>query len=172
MVIQYTLHCALFRDKLSMRYQLNFLTIYAKSFKAQRPPNTQSKHTLQNLGSTRLLKQFQLSKFQTLAALKAKLHIILQIVDAGAAWIPTQTGLNNASLYTAIFDINNIFGNTGNDKAHACSNGIDCTKPFNHGFEALKSLDKGNGTAGSAGYGDGNFDNRDAANDGDLRVAA
>ena len=137
-----------------MRYQLNYLPIYAKSFKAQRPPNTQSKHTLQNLGSTRLLKQFQLSKFQTLAALKDKLHTILQFIDAGAAWIRTQTGLNNASLYTAIFDIKNIFGNTGNGEAQAGSNGTDGTKPFNHGFEALKSLDSNN---------DNQFNSSDAA---------
>lgn len=45
----------------------------------------------------------------------------------------------------------------------AGSNGEAGTKPFTNGFDALKSLDTGNGTVGSAGYGDGIFDNKDAA---------
>lgn len=36
-------------------------------------------------------------------------------------------------------------------------------KKYSNGFMALKSLDKGNGTVGSLGYGDNIFDNKDAA---------
>ena len=43
------------------------------------------------------------------------------------------------------------------------SQAITYTRTARTGFEALRALDTGNGTAGSAGYGDGVFDANDAA---------
>jgi hypothetical protein len=70
--IQYPLHRAIFLYKLSLCHQLNCFLICAKSFVTQYLPKIQSKQRLQRFGFTLALKQFQITKSQTLAALKVK----------------------------------------------------------------------------------------------------
>lgn len=74
MATQYPLHCTPFSDKLSTRYQLNCLPIDAKPIVAQDPLITQSKSSPQSFGFIPALKQSQLSKLKTFAALKVKLQ--------------------------------------------------------------------------------------------------
>jgi Ca2+-binding RTX toxin-like protein len=78
-------------------------------------------------------------------------------------WVSTEDGIVVHDL-TGDGQINNIAETLSEYyKGTAGSNGMAGTKPYANGFAALKSLDTGNGTAGSAGYGDGIFDSNDAA---------